>query len=283
VITRYEQKEGVGLKVRTVPPCCSSLCLCSLVIVIARSLMFGSSGSRFPESWFGRSSLQDLDRRSLSRTGRSGEAACVCSSLRISDSSLSHRQDTPCVLKVVVSPEELQKLRKEKGILETIRQRDRLGEANRYLVSCWLLPSSELLDQESIYFLDASGDRISPPRFSGMTMPTGLRLQGIVLESGGCNLQEYLKLEENSYSSVPVTQRLQILSEIVAAVSFLHKMGIVHFDLKPENVVNFICGPSQRTRWKLIDLDECEMTLPQQRQRRKKIQCRTKEKGRNGS
>jgi serine/threonine protein kinase len=158
-------------------------------------------------------------------------------------------------LKVAVSPEELQKLRKEKGILETIRQRDRLGEANRYLVSCWLLPSSELLDQESIYFLDASGDRISPPRFPGMAMPTGLRLQGLVLESGGCNLREYLKLEENSYSSVPVTQRLQILSEIVAAVSFLHKMGIVHFDLKPENVVNFICGPSQRTRWKLIDLD----------------------------
>jgi serine/threonine protein kinase len=35
-------------------------------------------------------------------------------------------------------------------------------------------------------------------------------------------------------------------------------MGIVHFDLKPENVVSFISGsggPSQRMRWKLIDLD----------------------------
>jgi serine/threonine protein kinase len=55
---------------------------------------------------------------------------------------------------------------------------------------------------------------------------------------------------------VPVTQRVQILSEIVEAVSFLHKINIVHFDIKPENVVSFISGgPSQRMRWKLIDFD----------------------------
>jgi serine/threonine protein kinase len=210
------------------------------------------------------SPLEDPER-SLSREG-SGEfefESIDCSSLRIffsADSSLLLClallwQDTPCVLKVAISQEELWKLRKEKGILETIRQRDRLGDAHRYLVS-WLFPSPDLLDQERIFFLDGSGDRIFPPHLLGMG------IQGLVLESGGCNLQDFLKNEDHSHSSVSVTQRVQILAEIVEAVSFLHKMGIVHFDIKPENVVSFLCGPSQRMRWKLIDFDSSHDISP---------------------
>jgi hypothetical protein len=43
-------------------------------------------------------------------------------------------QDVPCVLKIALSDRDQQKLRKERAILETIRHRDRLGEAPRYLV-----------------------------------------------------------------------------------------------------------------------------------------------------
>jgi serine/threonine protein kinase len=162
-------------------------------------------------------------------------------------------------LKLAFSQEDLEKLGVEKRILETIRLRDRSGAAPRYLVN-WLHPSSsaQLLNQERIHFLDASGDRISPP---SSLLGTGMGMRGLVLELGGCNLKEFLENQDHSSSSVSVTQRVQILSEILEAVSFLHKLNIVHFDLKPENVVSFVSsgGPS---RWKLIDFDSSFALTP---------------------
>jgi serine/threonine protein kinase len=158
-------------------------------------------------------------------------------------------------VKVAFDDSGLERLTKEKSVFELIRRRDEAHhQSHRYLVN-WLLPSSQLLNEESIFFLDGSGDRISPPAAASLRM-----MQGLVLESGGCNLKQFLEAEDrsshSSSSSVPVTQRVQILSEIVEAVSFLHKINIVHFDIKPENVVSFISGgPSQRMRWKLIDFD----------------------------
>jgi serine/threonine protein kinase len=186
------------------------------------------------------------------------------------------RKQSPCKLKVAFDESGLERLENEQRVFALIGRRDGALERHRYLVN-WLLPSSQLLSQESVFFLDDSGDRISAPApalalataaspLLGMGMGMGM-MRGLVLESGGCNLREFIEnADRSSHSSsssshspssaVPVTQRVQILGEIVEAVSFLHKMGIVHFDLKPENVVSFISGgPSQRMRWKLIDFD----------------------------
>jgi hypothetical protein len=122
-------------------------------------------------------------------------------------------------LKLAISEEDLEKLETEKAILETIRLRDRYGDAPRSLVN-WLQHSdssssaSQLLNQDSIHFLDASGDRISAP---ASLLGTGIGMRGLVLELGGCNLKEFLENQDHSSSSsssVPVTQRVQILSEI---------------------------------------------------------------------
>jgi serine/threonine protein kinase len=66
-------------------------------------------------------------------------------------------------------------------------------------------------------------------------------------------LAEFLK--DQTLFSIPVTQRIHILQQIVEAVRFLHKFGIVHFDLKPENIVSFTSESDHKTRWKLIDFD----------------------------
>jgi len=150
--------------------------------------------------------------------------------------------DFACKLKVATDAPQSAKLSREMELLNTIRQRDPHHESSRYIVG-WLLPS-QLLGQDGIFFLDASGDRISLP-------PSASPLRGLVLESGGMDLEAFLKNE--TLISVPIAQRIQILEQVVEAVRFVHKVGLVHFDLKPENIVSFTSG--HRLRWKLIDFD----------------------------
>jgi serine/threonine protein kinase len=158
--------------------------------------------------------------------------------------------DKHCVLKVAMSTEEDQmiKLECEKDFLELITFRDINLERQKYLVN-WFHPSSDFLSQDQIYFMNESGETIIP---TWMTFPS--TIHGLVYEKGGLNLKEFLS--QQNHASVPVSQRIHILEEIVEAVRFLHKIGVVHFDLKPENIVCFT-HTDQKTRWKIIDFDSC--------------------------
>ena len=150
-----------------------------------------------------------------------------------------------CTLKLATDEEQLKKLERERDTLEMIRSRDAHQESHKFLVS-WLFPS-QLMSEDSIHFLSQSGDQLfsSPP----LSHP----LHGLVLESGGPNLREFLRNE--TLSSVPMSQRIHVLEEVVQAVRFLHRLGVVHFDLKPENIVCFFTSGCDKARWKLIDFD----------------------------
>jgi len=134
--------------------------------------------------------------------------------------------------------------------LEIIKSRDIHGESNQFIVRS-LFPSQILShnnnnnnnpNNESIYLLNEMGDFIPSPS----------PLNGLVFECGEINLHQYL----TKYSKVPILQKVNILEDIVNAVSFLHNLKIIHFDLKPENIVRFN-NTNQGTRWKLIDFDSC--------------------------
>jgi serine/threonine protein kinase len=76
----------------------------------------------------------------------------------------------------------------------------------------------------------------------------------LVFKSGGLNLKEFMS--NKNHFTVPIAQRVHILKEIVAALNFLHDLGIFHFDVKPENIVCFPSnGSDSNTRWKFIDFD----------------------------
>ena len=81
-------------------------------------------------------------------------------------------------------------------------------------------------------------------------LPSPSPLHGLVFELGEINLHQYLK---DNYSRIPVIHKINILEDIVKAVTFLEKVKIVHFDLKPENIVCF--SSNHNMRWKLIDFD----------------------------
>jgi len=80
------------------------------------------------------------------------------------------------------------------------------------------------------------------------------RVCGLVLESGGLNLAQFLRDPLHSPSRFGIIARVNILKEIVDALEFLEKHRIVHGDLKPENIVSFHRG-NGTTCWKLIDFD----------------------------
>jgi serine/threonine protein kinase len=161
-----------------------------------------------------------------------------------------NERDQPCKLKIASRAEQVSRLDRERSILGLIMDRDTNLERRRFLVS-WLHPL-ELLSEDRIHFLDESGDPVAPA-FSALSAPSSpiIPMRALVLECGGLNLKDFLKSQ--SYLSVPVSQRIQILEEIVEALGFLHGLGIVHFDLKPENIVSF--ASAHKTRWKLIDFD----------------------------
>lgn len=144
----------------------------------------------------------------------------------------------PCTLKWALDEGEVKKLEQERDTLKMIRDRDAHQESREFLVN-WLYPP-DLIGEDSVYFLNPSGEQLLPSHSNPMC--------GLVLESGGKNLKEFLRNE--LLSSV---QRIHILQEVVEAVTFLHRLNIVHFDLKPENIVFFTSG--DKARWKLIDFD----------------------------
>lgn len=152
-------------------------------------------------------------------------------------------------MKISSNNQQFQQLNKEKDILERIRGYDIHHQSDQFIVG-WLYPSQFLThnnnnnnnsnnSNESIYILNEEGDFISCPHspFSP--------LNGLVFECGEMNLNQYLR----NNSTLQIIEKIHILEDIIKSVSFLHKLNIVHFDLKPDNIVLF------GKKWKLIDFD----------------------------
>lgn len=138
-------------------------------------------------------------------------------------------------------------LRREKRVFRHLRRHDSSRpESHKYIVNC--LSNTEIEEKEvfapdnNMYFLTPNGDFMPSTRLLTSTQSI------LALECGQYTLSEILK-ERN----LSVPQRVHILEEIVEAVRFIHKMGVVHFDLKPENIMCFIY--EGKFRWKLIDFD----------------------------
>jgi serine/threonine protein kinase len=76
----------------------------------------------------------------------------------------------------------------------------------------------------------------------------------VVTEMAQCSLKEYIsrQRQENRPFSLGIVKN--ITKAIIAAVAGLHEKGLVHFDIKPENFLNF------GAHWKLIDFDGCVRT-----------------------
>ena len=148
-------------------------------------------------------------------------------------------QDSPCRLKTASNDAQCCQLLREKEIFEIIRARDRLQHGIQYLVG-WLHPQVLRHDEEEIYY----------PNDAGEMVPQASPMCGLVFESGGATLGDYIA---EHHLGLSVIQSVHILEQIVKAVSFLHRMRVVHFDIKPENIVCFSDG--HQTRWKLIDFD----------------------------
>lgn len=86
----------------------------------------------------------------------------------------------------------------------------------------------------------------------------GPTLYGLVLESGGVNLEIFLRDPLHNPSRFGIIPRVNILRDIVSALQFLERCRIVHGDLKPENIVLFQSSNGSgntMSTWKLIDFD----------------------------
>lgn len=73
----------------------------------------------------------------------------------------------------------------------------------------------------------------------------------VVTELADCTLKSVLKQRSQRNLPLPPDQARKFAKEILLAVAGLHVKGLVHLDLKPENIM--LCGG----RWKLIDMDGC--------------------------
>jgi serine/threonine protein kinase len=136
------------------------------------------------------------------------------------------------------------RLQREGEILNIIRTNDSLGEYSRYIVA-WLYPDRFLTRKsENLYFIDEEGN-FSPPAV--------FPIKSLVFESGGLNLKQFMS--NKNHFQVAIAQRVHILEDIIGALNYLHGLSIVHFDLKPENIVCFSSGSGLDTRWKLVDFD----------------------------
>ena len=166
-------------------------------------------------------------------------------------------QDSPCKLKMAFDESQCSRLEREAVILRTIRTNDPSGEYSLHIVT-WLYPDHFLThESDNLYLTNESGE-LSPASTAAAAVISPMKI--LVLESGGANLKQFLQSNRSRFS-VPVAQRVHILEDIVGALHFLHELRIVHFDVKPENIVCFSSGSG--SRWKLIDFDSSyDVNLP---------------------
>jgi serine/threonine protein kinase len=72
-----------------------------------------------------------------------------------------------------------------------------------------------------------------------------------MMECGGPNLWQFVN---QSHCKLDPIHRVHIVRDVMSALGFLHDHGIVHGDLKPENIVSF-SSLGEGVRWKLVDLE----------------------------
>ncbi len=180
----------------------------------------------------------------------------VCNSQIVSMSDFA--KDQPCKFKIIQETPDTDsktisvsrsRLENEKNIL--LKLHSAHAEGAKFHVLC-LAPrlnwnNSDQEDLQDLYLRSSEGwiknGENSRPRVCGL-----------VLESGGLNLAQFLRDPLHSPSRFGIIARVNILKEIVDALEFLEKHRIVHGDLKPENIVSFHRG-NGTTCWKLIDFD----------------------------
>jgi serine/threonine protein kinase len=133
---------------------------------------------------------------------------------------------------VAKSPLELARLTNENAILNAICS----GDQRSPFIVKRLDPN--LLAPENIYCRNA--DAIFHQASSRI-------LSGLALEAGSITLAKYIN--DNRPYEISLIQRAHILQAVLNAIEFLHNSNIVHFDLKPENIVLF------SDTWKLIDFE----------------------------
>jgi len=73
----------------------------------------------------------------------------------------------------------------------------------------------------------------------------------IVTEAGQCTLKSVLQSHSTAKITLKKDQIRHVAQDIVLALGGLHQKGLIHVDVKPDNVMMF------GDRWKLIDVDGC--------------------------
>jgi len=71
------------------------------------------------------------------------------------------------------------------------------------------------------------------------------------LFSADLSLDQWLVQKEKTKDFVQMKDLCEILRAVVQGLAWLHGHGLCHLDLKPENIMRFLCT------WKIIDLDGC--------------------------
>lgn len=159
-------------------------------------------------------------------------------------------------------------LEKELQVLVKL-QNSPSGNSNQFIVRCLhqeLVSSSSSLSSSSRCPSFSSSNHRHTPILTtsnplSLSSPTSDPSQflapinpivGLVLEFGGPNLKEFV---DTNHYKLDAIHRVHIIRDVVNALGFLHDHGIVHGDLKPENIVSFSFLREGMVRWKLVDLE----------------------------
>ena len=82
----------------------------------------------------------------------------------------------------------------------------------------------------------------------------------IECEYGGLNLPAWLE-QQGGIAEVALNQRLELLAQVAEAVSMAHSVGVLHKDLKPDNILVYM-DAEQKPRVRLTDFGSGTLTDP---------------------